>query len=100
MSVSGGRAELGVLFVAGIGGQQRGSAVASLGAAVFSWLFRWNRCRELSDPFVPALQDTMLSEDAGSGDGPAHLMLEVPLQLDSGLQQARWLLAESAWATM
>lgn len=51
-SVGGDRAEFGVLFVAGIGGQRPGSAVASLGAALFRWLFRWNRSVELSGPIL------------------------------------------------
>jgi hypothetical protein len=98
-SAGGDRAEFGVLFVAGIGGQQPGSAVASLGAALFGWLFRWNECTELSSPVAPVLDDTVLSSDAAGGDVPAHLMLAVPLQLSSGPRSARWLLAESAWAT-
>jgi hypothetical protein len=95
----GDRAEFGVLFVAGIGGQQPGSAVASLGAALFGWLFRWNRCAQLSEPGAPVLNDTLLLPEASGGDVPAHLTLAVPLLLNSGKRPARWLLAESAWAT-
>jgi hypothetical protein len=87
--------EFGVLFVDGIGKQQPGSAVTSLAAALFGWLFRWNRAESLSLPRSPVLDTAVLS--AGE-DGPAHVILEAPLFLDSGERQARWLLAESSWA--
>jgi hypothetical protein len=96
-AVGGDRAEFGVLFVAGIGGQRPGSAVASLGAALFGWLFQWSRCEELSGPGAPVLEDTVLSAAGGDGE-PAHLRLAAALPLSSGLREARWLLAESAWA--
>lgn len=76
-----------------------GSAVASLGSALFGWLFRWNDCKELSDRIAPVLDHTMLSAEAGGRDVPAHLSLAVPLRLSSGTQPVNWLLAESAWAT-
>jgi hypothetical protein len=75
------RAEFGVLYVAGIGSGRPGGAVAALGAALFGWLFRWNRCAELSDPGAPVLGDTVLSPAA---DGPAHLILTTPLLLSGG----------------
>lgn len=36
-------AEFGVLFVGGIGKERPGSAVSALAAALYGWLFRWNR---------------------------------------------------------
>ena len=98
VSVGGKRAELGVLFVAGIGGQQRGSAVASLGAALFGWLFRWNRSADLSGQDAPVLMNTVLSVEAGGAGEPAHLSMTATLPLSTGRRQARWLLAESSWA--
>jgi hypothetical protein len=97
-SAHGKRAELGVLFVAGIGGQRRGSAVASLGAALFGWLFRWNRSVDVSGQDAPVLTNTVLSVEAGGADEPAHLLMTATLPLSTGRRQARWLLAESSWA--
>jgi hypothetical protein len=97
-SVSGERAEFGVLFVDGIGGQRPGSAVASLGAALFGWLFRWNRSASLSAQDAPSLGKAVLSADAAGAGQPAHLTLKTPLCLSSGKRQAHWLLAESSWA--
>jgi hypothetical protein len=89
------RFEFGVLFVDGIGQQRPGSAVTSLAAALFDWLFRWNRAQGLSLPRSPVLGTAVLS----AGDyGPAHLILETPLFLSSDERQARWLIAESSWA--
>jgi hypothetical protein len=95
-SAEGKRAELGVLFVAGIGSRRRG-AVAALGAALFVWLFRWNRSVDLSGQDTPVLTNTVLSVDAGGADEPAHLSMTAPLPLSTGRRQARWLLAESSW---
>jgi hypothetical protein len=92
------RAEFGVLFVGGIGKEHPGSAISAFAAALYGWLFRWNRGTSLSEKPSPALQDAVLSPAAGDDGGPAHVTLEVPLQLRSGTRPGRWLLAESSWA--
>jgi hypothetical protein len=96
--VSGKQAEFGVLFVEGIGGQRPGSAVASLGAALFRWLLRWNRAECLTSQEAPVLGKTLLCAGESGSAEPAYLMLEVPLRLSGGDRSARWLLAESSWA--
>ena len=92
------RAEFGVLFVGGIGKERPGSAVSALAAALYGWLFRWNRGTSLSEKPSPALLDAVLSPAAGDDGGPAHVTLEVPLRLKRGTRQGHWLLAESSWA--
>jgi len=88
------RAEFGVLFVGGIGKQRPGSTVRAFAAALYGWLFWWNRGTSLSAQSSPSLQDAELDGD----EGPAHVTLEVPLGLKSGARQGSWLLAESSWA--
>jgi hypothetical protein len=92
------RAEFGVLFVGGIGKERPGSALGAFAAALYGWLFRWNRGASLSAKPSPALQDAVLSPAAGDDGDPAHVTLEVPLRLKSGTRPGRWLLAESSWA--
>lgn len=92
------RAEFGVLFVGGIGKERPGSAVSAFAAALYGWLFRWNKGTSLSETPSPALQDAVLSPAAGDDGDPAHVTLEVPLRLRKGTRQGRWLLAESSWA--
>jgi hypothetical protein len=96
--VSGKKVEFGVLFVEGIGGQRPGSAVASLGAALFRWLLRWNRAEGLTSPEAPVLGKTVLCAGESGSAEPAHLIFEAPLRLSGGERPARWLLAESSWA--
>lgn len=92
------RAEFGVLFVGGIGKGRPGSVISAFAAALYGWLFRWNGGTSLSEKPSPALQDVVLSPEAAGDGGPAHVTLEVPLRLQSGTRQGRWLLAESSWA--
>jgi hypothetical protein len=91
------RAELGVLFVHGIGEQRPGRTVASFAAALYGWLFRWNCDKEMS-PLSPTLSETVVSPDSGVDAEPARATLSVELRLRSGPRRARWLLAESWWA--
>ncbi len=95
------RYEFGVLFVDGFGAQGRGSAIASLGAAIYRWLFSWNCQQDLWDESSPRLGDTVLTSSGGADGEPAHLFLDVPLGLSTGEERrARWLLAESSWADL
>src|SRR5690242_14697670 len=96
--VEDNRVEFGVLFVGGIGKERPGSAVSAFAAALYGWLFRWNRGTSLSEKPSPALHDAVLSPAAGDDGDPAHVTLEVPLRLRKGTRQGSWLLAESAWA--
>jgi hypothetical protein len=98
--ISEDRSEFGVLFVAGFAQQRPGSAIASLAAALYSWLFRWNCRTQVWSSSPPVLSDTVLSGTGSAGDEPAHLTLTVPLHLSTGEHDARWLLAESSWAAL
>jgi pimeloyl-ACP methyl ester carboxylesterase len=91
------RPEFGVLFVGGIGKQRAGSSVRVFAAALYGWLFWWNS--ETCPPLEPspALHDAVLSPALGGDDGPAHVTLQVPLQLGSETRMGHWLLAESSW---
>ena len=55
------RYEFGVLFVHGFGEQGPGSAIASLGAALYRWLFSWNCQQDMWDESSPKLGDTVLT---------------------------------------
>jgi hypothetical protein len=104
--------KFGVLFVGGFKHQRRGSAVASLAAALYRWLFNWNAREHAgraersvpSDQLAmcdrPVLRDVALSGAGGEDGQPAHLTLSVPLHLSTGKQDATWLLAESSWADL
>jgi hypothetical protein len=91
---SGPRAEFGVLFVGGIGKQRPGRTLVSFAAALYDWLFRWNRAGSVSVPEAPVLSATTLAP----GDDPAHATLSFPLSTEDGHRRAEWLLAESSWA--
>ena len=95
--ISKDRPELGGLFVAGFGEQHPGSAIASLAAALYRRLFRWNAKPHLWPASLPVLSDTVLP---GADGEPAHPTLAVPSQLSTGERGARWLLAGSSWANL
>jgi hypothetical protein len=92
--------EFGVLFVPGFAEQRPGSAIASFAAALYRWLFRWNARPDPRSAPLPALSHAVLSGLSETGDEPAHLTLNVPLNLSTGERDARWLLAESSWADL
>jgi hypothetical protein len=92
------RSEFGVLFVAGFAEQRPGAAIASFAGAVYRWLFRWNARPHPSSASRPSLSHTVLAGAPDADGGPAHVRLTVPVDLSSGVRDARWLLAESSWA--
>lgn len=98
------RSEFGVLFVGGFGVQGSGTAIASLGGALYRWLFHWSCQADLWDESSPKLEDTVLSASGGADSEPAHLILDLPLRpgADEPGEQSRgrWLLAESSWADL
>ncbi len=97
--ISEDRSEFGVLFVAGFAEQRPGAAIATFAGAVYHWLFRWN-ARPYLRSGPPALSKTVLDSAPGADGGPAHVTLAVPLHLNTGEHDARWLLAESSWADL
>jgi len=92
------------LFVGGFGAQGSGSGIASLGGALYRWLFYWSCQEDLWDKSSPKLEETVLSASGGADSGPAHLILDLPLRpgADKPDEQSRgrWLLAESSWADL
>jgi hypothetical protein len=90
------RAEFGVLFVNGFREQRPGSAIILLATALYRWLFSWNQRPDRP----PALHEVALARAGHGDDQPAHLTLSVPLHLNTGDRDARWLLAESSWADL
>jgi hypothetical protein len=89
-----------VLFVPGFAEQRPGSAIGGFAGAVFRWLFWWNSGSQEKLASPPVLSDTVLSGWSGGDGEPAHLTLAVPLLLSCGERDARWLLAESSWASL
>jgi hypothetical protein len=97
--ISEDRSEFGVLFVGGFAEQRPGATVASIAAALYDWLLRWNYGTYWPPRSGdPVLGDAVLSRAPGADCEPAHLTLAVPLRLSTGERNARWLLAESSWA--
>lgn len=87
-------AELGVLFVHGIGSQRRGDTLIQCGDAVHDWLRGWLTWGPFGEWAVePA--DTLLASGA-SEEGPAHSR---PIfRRGAEVSPTSWLLAESCWA--
>jgi hypothetical protein len=97
---SRGRAEFGVLFVAGFAEQRPGTAIAAFANALYRWLFRWDTRPSLDLESLPKLSDTVLAGASGTDDGPAHVKLAAPVLLGTKKPGASWLLAESSWADL
>jgi hypothetical protein len=95
-----GRAEFGVLWVAGFAEQRPGTAITAFAGAVYRWLYRWNARPYLRTASPPVLSDTVLASASSVDDAPAHVRLAVPVHLSTGTHDARWLLAESSWADL
>jgi hypothetical protein len=80
-------------------------AITSFAGALYRWLFRWNARARLGSAWRPVLSDTALSGCSGGDGGPAHVTLAAPVNLNIREQgtekrEARWLLAESSWASI
>jgi hypothetical protein len=95
-----GPADLGVLFVHGIGDQPQYSTLARFGGALQRWLNRWldggrpvqpKQNRIASSPLVEVVS---VQHHPGDRNDPAHARMTVT---HNGTEQ-RWLLAEAWWA--
>jgi hypothetical protein len=83
-----GTADVGVLFVHGIGEQQRADTLVQFGEAIKSWLERW-----LVESSVN-VTITYANLNESADETPAHARLSI-----TGVQiNSTWLLAESWWA--
>jgi hypothetical protein len=87
---------LGVLFVHGIGEQQRGDTLTEMGDALISWL---DRTLETEPEPIGDVRiwDASLRQTEGDDVGAAHLSVRVTM---TGFEDhpSDWLLAESWWA--
>jgi hypothetical protein len=93
-------ADLGVLFVHGIGDQQQYSTLAQFGGALQRWLNRWleggrppqpKRDRTAASPLVDVVS---VQHHPSDRNAPAHARMIVT---QDGTEQT-WLLAEAWWA--
>jgi hypothetical protein len=81
---------LGVLFIHGIGEQQRGDTLLRCAEPLADWLQKWSEGAEVPAP--PSPTDTHLGP---AHDEPAHTTLRGQLPTE---HEVDWLLAESWWA--
>lgn len=101
------RPELGVLFVHGMGEQQRGDSLTEAGDALISWLERW--CERaphgstLTEGDIAVLESSLRTADNDALAAP-HLTLRLTLPSLAGDPLAErqetfhWVLAESWWS--
>ena len=85
-------AEVGVLFVHGIGEQTPGDTLIAFGEPLVGWIRRW--VQRLSSGRFEILKSAFSDPVLEAGE-PAHLLFHYGWDNPS----VRWLLAESCWAT-
>jgi hypothetical protein len=97
-------ADLGVLFVHGIGEQREGQTLVEFADTIAGWFTRWLSHNMESEPSIGrpdesthiAVRQTELQPD---GRAPATARMVVSAPPDEGLgRKSEWLLAESWWA--
>lgn len=103
--------KLGILFVHGMGEQERGDTITQMGDALTEWLRRWVQelpggdvvireatLRDTPQPVAPQTGPGTLERPAQRVTGPvAHATVELSRGEDPPERQ-QWLLAESWWA--
>ena len=87
-----GKADLGVLFVHGIGEQRRGQTLLGFGESLLRWLPRWLERSGVPADGVLELPEAWLEPP----DGPPHA--EARIRPPGSAREHTWLLAESWWA--
>ena len=94
------KADLGVLFVHGIGEQKQGQTLVKFADPLSRWLARWLSRGERTEAAVgkPDESQVVLSEAVLAGDDPAHVVMTIAAAGDLPSLPQRWLLAESWWA--
>jgi hypothetical protein len=83
-------ADLGVLFVHGIGQQGRGDTLLAAGEALHEWLARWFTAGQVARGTTRGALTPLTSDLAA----PAHVFVEMTRDEEASV----WLLAESWWA--
>ena len=95
-------AQVGILFVHGIGQQTPGDTLIAFGEPLMRWVRRWiERRHDVSKDPRGELQilRSALSEPVLQAGEPAHLLFEGRRTDRDPPLASRWLLAESCWAT-
>lgn len=91
------RAELGVLFVHGIGEQARGETLIQFGEPVLDWVRDWVRVRGEPDRYIAAPLSARIREPLADHGAPAHAEVLVGEIKDGVTQGQQWLFAEAWW---
>lgn len=86
------KADLGVLFVHGIGTQQRGDTLLQFAEPIVHWIQTRGGLEAINTP--TQLSTTLLLDQDDDSRTPAHTRLD----FGSHGEEARWLFAESQWA--
>jgi hypothetical protein len=97
------KADIGVVFVHGIGSQEQGQTLLQFGEPLFRWLFRWLGDGEdpHGDDANRAVRMTKLVLHPDSSDEPARCRIALdtpPASLGEAGAHQDWLLAESCWS--
>ncbi len=92
------RADTALLFVHGIGQQERGAALRQCGEPLLAWLEEWLAVSD--DPPAPGIGMERMEVSLREGSGPAFARFEVgiPTQPGSDPREATVLMAESRWS--
>lgn len=85
-------AQLGILFVHGIGIHAREQTLRSFGQPILDWLTSWFGDSSPMDDAIPGSDRSVSEPDAS---GPAHWTVQ--LGVDKDRQSQTWLLCESNW---
>lgn len=95
------RADLGVLFVHGIGSQKQGQTLVQFADPVARWFARWLTRGDRSEPSVAEEEGSQVilsGAELSPSDGPPRCLMTIFEGSESESRQTRWLLAESWWA--
>ncbi len=91
------RADLGVLFVHGIGEQARGETLIQFGEPVLDWVRDWVRVRGDPERYVAAALVARIREPLADHGAPAHAEVLVGEMKNGTAQGQQWLFAEAWW---
>ena len=91
---------LGILFVHGMGQQERGDTITQMGDALTEWLRRWlgNDRFSLRDATLRGPEATAAGTTSPAASGRANATVVLTRRKDDPEPGDKWLLAESWWA--
>ena len=92
--------KLGILFVHGMGQQERGDTITQMGDALTEWLRRWlgNDRFSLRDATLRGQETAAAGTTSPSASGRANATVVLTRRKDDPEPGDKWLLAESWWA--